>query len=94
MRLAIEIVGNNINRRAENQSGLTELNLPPKIGNTMCFQELLKILKISKYFGHMLIWGVHFYFIFVQNSCNFQYFILGWPTLVRGLLQSERLRTL
>ena len=28
----------------------------------------------------MLIWDAHF----LCNSCNFQYFILGWPTLVLG----------
>ena len=44
------------------------------------FQELLKIVDFQ-IFGHMLIRDAHFfYFIFV----NFQYFILGWPTLVLG----------
>ena len=31
-----------------------------------------------------------FYFIFVQYSCNFQYFILGWPTLVLAIGPSIR----
>ena len=32
----------------------------------------------------MLIWDAHFFTSFLCNSCNFQYFILGLPTLVLG----------
>ena len=44
------------------------------------------MLKIEDFqiFGHMLIWDAHFFTSFLCNSCNFQYFILGWPTLVLG----------
>ena len=30
----------------------------------------------------MLIWYVGFFIAFLHNSCNFQYLILGWSTLV------------
>ena len=47
------------------------------------FQELLKILRFPHFwsYAHM---GCIFCTSFLCNSCNFQCFILGWPTLVPG----------
>ena len=50
----------------------------------MCFRSCSKF-KISTFLG-ICSYGMHIFFLlhFLCNSCNFQYFILGWPTLVLG----------
>ena len=43
----------------------------------------------------MLIWDAHFFTSLLCNSCNFQYFILGWPNLVLGpSIRSHTVHTL
>ena len=49
----------------------------------MCFRSC-STFKISTFLG-ICSYGMHIFFTsFLCNSCNFQYFILGWPTLVLG----------
>ena len=62
----------------------------------MCFGSCSK-LKIPNFwaYAHM---ACTFFTSFLCNSCNFQYFILGWPTLVLGpsyilILVAECLRS-
>ena len=63
----------------------TELNLPPLNLEILlkCVSGAARNLRFPNFWAHAHMGCISFT-SFLWNSCNFQYFILGWPTLVLG----------